>query len=152
MAAFTGRHKQSQPTIPPTQLVILYFIQDQERHITTDIVEGQAQWYEKKVYENIEKKSLFSKLSSCNFLLKKLWDQVWKAVHKMQTNKNMRMFVQMFFTLVLLVLFIYFFGYPAISKFFQNEVFIKVSTEPKVCKIFVEYCNKNSNCLRREPT
>ena len=60
----------------------------------------------------------------------------------MQTNKNMRMFVQMSFTLVLLVLFIVFFGYPAISKFFQNEVFIKVSTEPKVCKIFVEYCNK----------
>jgi len=49
----------------------------------------------------------------------------------MHTNKNMRIFVRMFFTLVLLVLFIVFFGYPAILKVSQNEVFIKPSTEPK---------------------
>ena len=50
----------------------------------------------------------------------------------MKKNKNMRILVQISFMLVLLGLFINFFGHPAIKKFNQDEVFIKVSTEPKV--------------------
>ena len=47
-----------------------------------------------------------------------------------------RLLCQFTFTLILFVLFIVLFGYPAIEKFIHEEVFIKLSTEPKVINIF----------------
>ena len=47
-----------------------------------------------------------------------------------------RLLSQFLYILILFVLFIVLFGYPAIEKFIQEEVFIKLSTEPKLINIF----------------
>ena len=42
-----------------------------------------------------------------------------------------KIIVQLSFTIVLFILFIIFFGYPALQKYMNDEVFIKVSATPK---------------------
>ena len=42
-----------------------------------------------------------------------------------------KLVLQLCFTLVLFILFIRFFGYPALQKYMNNEVFIKLSATPE---------------------
>ena len=60
-------------------------------------------------------------------------------MYNFQENKNpsfspmnqKRIIVQVIFTCILFILFIYFFGKPAIEKYNDHEVFIKVAAEPE---------------------